>query len=91
MNVPPCTSSGGLPGAGAGGQVHDGALESSTLVVGAANDRDDQAALERNRDADIDLVVVNDVAPIDGSIDDGKGAQGLHCGARDERQEGERR
>ncbi len=66
-NVPPVHFVGlELPGAGARGQVHDGALQAEhVLLVGVADHRHDQAVLQRHRDADIDLVVVDDVVAVD--------------------------
>src|SRR5439155_5298685 len=47
---------------GAGGQIDDGALQPEhVLLVRLADDRHDEAVLQRHRDPDIDLVVIDDV------------------------------
>ena len=71
--VPPWTSSGlSCRDARARGQIHDGPLQAQHVhLVGVANHRHDQAVLERHGDADVDFVVVDDVRPVDGGVDDG--------------------
>ena len=79
-----------LARAGAGGEIDDGALQAGdVLFVGLADDGHDQAAVERHGDADIDLVVKDDIGSLDRGVDDGERAQGLGGGAGDEGQEGQ--
>ena len=55
-----------LARAGARGQIDDGALQAQhVLLVGVADHRHDQAVFQRHRDADVDLVVVDDVVAVD--------------------------
>ena len=77
-------------GAGAGGEIDDGALEADdVLLIGLVDDGDDEAVFESDGDADVDLVVEEDVGALDGSVEEGEGAESLSGGAGDEGEEGE--
>jgi hypothetical protein len=54
-----------------------------------ADNGHDQAVFERHGDADIDLVVIEDVGALNRGVDDGECAQGFDGGAGDEGQEGQ--
>ena len=67
-----------LPGAGARGEIDDRALQpDDVLLVRVANHGNDQAALERHGDPDVDLVVIDDVRAFDRRVHDREGAQRL--------------
>src|ERR1035437_836306 len=78
-----------LPRAGARRQIHNGALQAEhVLLVRAANDGDDQAVVESDRDADVNFIVVDDVVAIQRGVEQGILAQDGHRGTGDERQVG---
>jgi hypothetical protein len=58
-------------------------------VVTIANDRHDEAALGTDRDADVVIVLVDDVGAVDFGIDGGNFLQRLHAGAHEEAHEAE--
>ena len=60
-----------LLAAGAFRQVDDGARDAEeVLLLGLLDDGDDQAPVERDGDADIDVLVVADGVALDGRVDD---------------------
>ena len=77
VNVPPCTSSGlSCLAARAVGEVGDRAAQAEqVLLVGVLDHRHDQAPVERDRDAEVDVLVVDDVVAVDRRVDDRHGAQ----------------
>ena len=89
-NVPPATSSGFncRERARAARSTIERCKPDDVLLVGVANHRNDQAgaAIERDGDSEIDLVVIDDVRAFDRSVHDRERAQGFGRGARDERQ-----
>ena len=93
VNVPPCTSSGTqLLGARAGGQVVDRAAQAEqVLLVGVADHRHDQAVLERDRNPEIDVLLVDDVVAVDRRVDDRELAKRVDDRLGDEGREGQLR
>ena len=93
-NVPPGTSSGfsWRERARAARSTIERCKPDHVLLVGVADHRHDQAraAVERHRDAEVDLVVIDDVRAVDRGVDDRERAQRFGRGAGDERQEGQR-
>jgi hypothetical protein len=80
-----------LAGAGARGEVDDGALQAEdVLLVGGADDGDDEAVFESDRNADVDLVVVDDVVAVERGVEERVLAKGGDTGARDEGEVGQR-
>ena len=76
--------------AGAVGDIDDGASDAEeVLLFGLLDDRDDEAPVERNGDADVDVLVVEDRFALDGGVDDGVLAQRFDGGAGDEGHEGQ--
>ena len=77
VNVPPDTSSGlSCLLARAGGEIGDRAAQAEQiLLVGVLDDRDDQAPVERDGDADVHVLVIHDVVAVDRRVDDRHGAQ----------------
>jgi hypothetical protein len=77
VKVPPATSSGFsclLPRAVR--EVGHGAADADQVfLVRVLDHRHDQPPVERHRDADVDLLVVDDVLAVDRGIDDRHGAQ----------------
>ena len=60
-----------LLGAGALGEVDDGAGDAEeVLLLALLDDGDDQAPVERDGDADVDVLVVEDGVALDGGVDD---------------------
>ena len=79
-----------LLAAGAVGYVDDGAGDAEeVLLFRLLDDGDDEAPVERDGDADVDVLVVADGVAFDRAIDDGVLAQRDDGGARDERHVGE--
>ena len=53
------------------GDVGDRAAQAEqVLLVGVLDDRHDQAALERDRDAEVDVLLVDDVVAVERRVDD---------------------
>ena len=76
--------------AGAVGEVDDGAGDAEeVLLFGLLDDGDDEAPLERDGDADVDVLVVEDGVALRGGVDDGVLPERLDGGARDEGHVGE--
>src|SRR5207302_10767923 len=74
-----------LLSAGAVGNVNDGAGDAEeVLLLRLFDDRDDEAPLERDGDADVDVLVVTDRVAFDRAVYDGMLAQGEDGGAGDE-------
>ena len=60
-----------LLGARARGQVGDRAAQAEhVLLVGVLDHRHDQALIERHGDADVDVLLVDDVVAVDRGVDD---------------------
>ena len=79
-----------LFGAGAAGEVSDGAGEiGEAALFGLADGRHDQSPLEGDRDAEIDAGVIVDGVVDERRVDDGVMAQGLDGGGGDEGHVGE--
>ena len=77
-------------GAGAFGQIVHGAGDAQEiLLLGVLDHRNDQAPIESDGDADVAFLVQDDVGAVHRSIHGGKGAQGFHGGAHEERHERE--
>ena len=75
--------------AGAVGYIDDGAGDAEeVLLFGLLDDRDDQAPVERDGNADVDVLVVADGVAFDRTVDDGVLAQGDDGCARDKRHVG---
>ena len=61
---------------GALGDVGNRAAQAEqVLLVGVLDDRDDEAALERDRDAEVDVLLVDDVVAVERRVDDREAAQ----------------
>src|SRR5947209_15100976 len=81
-----------LLGARALGQVVGGARESGDgEFVGALDDGDDQAPVERDGHAEVDVALVDDLVAADLRVEDGKLSDGLRDGLEDEGHVGELR
>src|SRR4029077_1787732 len=79
-----------LFGAGALGQVVEVALDAEEVFfVGVLDDRNDQAPFEGYGDADIDLLVQDDVGAVERGIHGGEGAQAGYGGFYEEGHEGQ--
>ena len=77
-------------GAGALCEIVHGAGDAQEIfLLGVLDHRNDQAPVERDGDADVALLVQDDVGAVHRGIHGGKGAQGFHGGAHEERHEGE--
>ena len=89
VNVPPCTSSGLSCLARARvGQVGDAAAEpEQVLLVGVLQDGDDEPPVERDGDAEVDVLLVDDVVAVERRVEDRKRAQRAGDRLGDERQE----
>src|SRR3954451_309046 len=73
-----------LPGASTGCEIDNRALKPrDVLLIRIPNHRDDQAAFECDGDADVDVSVLNDVLPVDGSVEDREGTNRLGGCGRD--------
>ena len=72
VKVPPCTSSGlsFFVRARVAEVVDRAAQAEEILLVGVADHRDDQALVERDGDADVDVLLVDDVVAVDRRVDD---------------------
>ena len=76
--------------AGAIGDVLDRLRQAEDVALARAfHDRHDQSVLERDRDAEIDLIPVDDVVAVDGGVHDAVPPQTIHDDCGDERREGE--
>ena len=79
-----------LLAAGAFGQVDDGAGDAEEAALfRLLDDRNDEAPVQRDSDAEVDVLVVADRVAFHGRVDDGQFAQRLDGGARDEGHVGE--
>ena len=72
VNVPPCRSvTVILPSRALHGQVGDGLLDlGEAQLVGIAEHRDHQALLGADGHADVVVVLVDDVGPVDAGVDE---------------------
>ncbi len=91
VKVPPATSSGAsfLLRARSARSTMARAMPRKFFSSRLLDDGDDEAPVQRDGDADVDVLVVEDGVALDGGVDDGVLAQRLHGGARDERHVGE--
>ena len=79
-----------LLGAGALGEIGDGAGDAEeALFFGVLDDGNDESPVERDGDADVDVLAVADGVAFHLRVDDGHLAQGGDDGAGDERHVGE--
>src|SRR5262249_12353644 len=79
-----------LPGTGACGEVGNGTLQADDVfLVRVANYRDDQAVLERHRDSDIDVAMIEDIGYFNLRVENGELADRRSRGAKNERQIGQ--
>src|SRR5580700_2331098 len=69
--------------------VHGAGDAQEIFLLGVLDNRDDQAPVERDGDADVALLVQDDVGAVNRGVHGGKGAQGFHGSADEEGHEGE--
>src|SRR5262249_52023363 len=80
-----------LPGAGEAREIHTRELETEDiLLVRIADHGNDQPVLQRDRDPDIDFVVIDDVVIIERRVEQRILPEAGYRRARDERQVGQR-
>ena len=71
-------------------QIRDRAAQAEqVLFVRVLDDGDDQPPVERDRDAEVDVLVIDDVVAVDRGVDDRHGAKRVDDGLQDERQKGQ--
>ena len=77
VNVPPCTSSGfSFFDRARVREILDRAAQpEQILLVGVPDHRHDQPLIERHRDAEVDVLLVDDVVAVDRGVDDRERAQ----------------
>ena len=91
VKVPPCISSIlSAPSRARRAEIGDRLLDlGQRLVIAVAHHRHDQPALGADRDADVIVVLVDDVGAVDLGVDGGNLLQRLHAGPHEEAHEAE--
>ena len=68
-------------------EIRDRAAQAEqVLLVGILDDGDDQSPVERDRDAEVHVLVIDDVVAVDRRVDDGHGAKRFDDGLQNERE-----
>src|SRR5665809_106009 len=81
VKVPPCISSSASLPARAGAEIGDSRLDlGEAHAIGVAQDRHHESALGADGDADVIIILVDDVLAVDLGVDGGDVPERLHRG-----------